>query len=116
LEFFLSLGRDLLLRAASPEEGGVLMTIRDPVFRVAYIAGGSKICVMAFILLAAKRSTAPTCLAQVPFRPATFSPVSDDGDNYYTEDHQTRGHQEQGNVLGRLASQIRVQERLRKDA
>src|ERR671921_1726277 len=71
---------------------------------------------MDFILPATQPSTGPTSLGQVPSGLAAFPPVPDDGDHYYPEDHETRGHQEQDDVLGRLAPQVGVEECLGEDS
>src|SRR5687768_10770662 len=89
--------------------------MRDPVLWVEYSAGGSKICVMVRILPSAEPSTGSTSLARGPFGLAAFLPVPDNSDYHHSENHETRGHQEQGDVLGRLPSQVRVEERLGED-
>src|ERR671915_1660970 len=92
------------------------MRMRDPVVWAEASTSGSKVCFMVLILPATQPSTGPASLAQVLFELAAFPPVPDDGDHHYPEDHETRGHQEQGDVLGRLAPQVRVEERLGEDA
>src|SRR5919106_2875953 len=91
-------------------------TMREPVLWVEYCTSGSKIRVMVLILPAAQPSTWRILLAQVPFGLEAYPPVPDDGDYHYSQDHETRGHQEQGDVLGRLAPQVRVEECLGEDA
>src|SRR5215203_3458064 len=71
---------------------------------------------MALILPTTWPCAGSTSLARVTPGLATLPPVPDDGDHYDPEDHETRGHQEQGDVLGRLASQVRVEESLGEDA
>src|SRR5829696_825467 len=98
-----------------PENIEPVMTMRDPVLWVDASNGGSKICVMVLILPATQPSTGPASLAQFPFGLAAFPPTPDDGDYHYSEDHETRRHQEQGDVLGRPVSQVRVEESLGED-
>src|SRR5215218_3112596 len=86
-----------------PENIEPVMTMRDPVVWAEASTSGSKICVMVLILPATQPSTGPASLAQVLFELAALPPVPDDGGHYYPEDHETRGHQEQGDVLRRLA-------------
>src|SRR5215211_6758756 len=70
---------------------------------------------MALILPTTWPCAGSTSLARVTPGLATLPPVPDDSDHYDPEDHETRGHQEQGDVLGRLASQVRVEESLGED-
>src|SRR5215203_4838021 len=71
---------------------------------------------MALILPTTWPCAGSTSLARVTPGLATLPPVPDDGDHYDPEDHEARGHQEKGDVLGRLASQVRVEESLGEDA
>jgi hypothetical protein len=91
-----------------PENIEPVMTVSDPVLEAEASTGGSKICVMVHILPTTWLTTCSTPLAQVAPALAAFSSVPDDGDHYRPQDHQARGRQEKGDVLGRLASQVRV--------
>src|SRR5215208_3969970 len=98
-----------------PENIDPVITTRDPVLWVEASTGGSKSCVIVLILPATQPSTGPASLAQFPFGLAAYPPTPDDGDYHYSEDLETRRHQEQGDVLGRPASQVRVEESLGED-